>query len=302
MSVSLSKKIGRDAGWRVLSGILSTLKGDTPIETHRRRADRISRLAFSLFKSRRRVMDSNLHAVFPEWTAEQRTKTSQLAVRNITRGFLELFYYAYHPEMVSSEIELENNKVLEDLRARGQGFMVATGHVGLFPVLGVPVVAHGFPFAPVARDPHDLRLKKVFDDARTLLGYTNIPDHPPTTTLKRSLGVLRSGGAVMYSFDMRTSGPGSIDVEFLGRRTPMHSAVVRLAATTGLPIVPVHVLRTPDGLRHRVTCYPPIDVPREASKEDSPVTGEILQDLAHWLSTVIRQNPEQYWWIHRRWK
>ena len=181
MAGYLSKKIGRDAGWWILSGILSTLKGDTPLETHRRRADRIGRLAWSLFKSRRRVMDSNLQAVFPEWTAEQRKKTSQLAVRNLTRGFLELFYYAHHPEIVPSEIELADDTVLEDLRARGRGFLMATGHVGLFPVLGIPVVSRGLAFAPVARDPHDLRLKKVFDDSRTLLGYTNIPDHPPAT-------------------------------------------------------------------------------------------------------------------------
>jgi KDO2-lipid IV(A) lauroyltransferase len=205
----------------------------------------------------------------------------------------------HHPEIVPSQVVLEDNGVLDELLNRGCGCIVATGHIGLFPVLGIPMVARGLDFAPVARDPHDLRLKKVFDDSRTLLGYTNIPDRPPTTVLKKSLKVLRSGGVVNFIFDMRP-GDGAIDVDFLGRKTPMYSALVRLAATTGLPIVPGHVLREAD--RHRVTYYPPIEVPKEASDERSPITKEILQDLADWLSGVIRKHPEQYWWIHRRWR
>jgi len=287
-------------GWRFLSGILSTLKGGTSLETHRRRADRIARLGLRLFRSRREVMESNLSSVFPDWDEERRAGTSKEAVRNISRGFVDLFYYVHHPEILSSQVILEDNGVLEEVLSGGNGCVVVTGHIGLFPVLGVPMVARGMPYAPVARDPHDVRLKKVFDDGRTLLGYTNIPDRPPTTVLKRSLKVLRSGGAVNITFDMRPGDGASIDVDFLGRKTPMYSAVVRLAATTGVPIVPGHVLREAD--HHTVTYYPPIEVPKEASDESSPVTKEILQFLADWLSDVIRKNPEQYWWIHRRWR
>jgi KDO2-lipid IV(A) lauroyltransferase len=247
-------------------------------------------------------MASNLSAVFPDWDEEQLAKTSEAVVSNISRGFVDLFYYAHHLDVLPSQVILEDNGVLDDVLCRGGGCIVATGHIGLFPVLGIPMVARGLPFAPVARDPHDLRLKKVFDDSRTLLGYTNIPDRPPTTVLKRSLKVLRGGGGVMITFDMRPGDSGAIDVDFLGRKTPMYNAVIRLAATTGLPIVPGHVLREADGQRHRVTYYPPIEVPKEASDEGSPITREILQDLADWLSDVIRKHPEEYWWIHRRWK
>ena len=128
----------------------------------------------------------------------------------------------------------EDNGVLEELAQRGTGCVVATGHIGLFPVLGIPMVSRGLTYAPVARDPHDLRLKKAFDDSRTMLGYTNIPDRPATTVLKKSLRVLRGGGAVNITFDMRPV-DGAIDVDFLGRRTPMYSAAVRLAASSRTP-------------------------------------------------------------------
>jgi KDO2-lipid IV(A) lauroyltransferase len=295
----ISKTVGKEVGWWVLSAIFSSLKGRTPLSTHRRRAVFIGNLGLRLVKSRREVMASNLEAVFPDWDRGERDRVAGEAADNISRGFVDLFYYAYHPEVRSSQVLLDDNGVLDELARRATGFIVATGHVGLFPVLGLPMVERGLDYAPVARDPRDVRLKKVFDDARTLLGYTNIPDTPPTTVLKRSLGVLRGGGAVNFIFDMRP-GDGAIEVEFLGRRTPMYSAVVRLAAKTGLPIVPGYVIR--EGDHHRVTYEPPIEVPKEAADEGSPATKEILQDLAHWLSGVIRRHPEQYWWIHRRWR
>ncbi|MGD8415226.1 MAG: hypothetical protein PVF33_13385, partial [Candidatus Latescibacterota bacterium] len=237
MSNSFAKSLGRDMGWSILSGVLSSLEGDTPLSTQRRRAERLGNMALRLFKSRREVMDSNLETVFPEWDKERREEVGREAVTSIARGFVDLFYYVNHLDTLTDQVILEENGVLEEILNGGRGCVVATGHIGLFPVLGVPMVARGLGYAPVARDPHDLRLKKVFDDSRTLLGYTNIPDRPPTTVLKQSLKMLRSGGVVNFTFDMRPA-DGAIEVDFLGRKTPMYSAMVRLAATTGVPIVP----------------------------------------------------------------
>ena len=106
----------------------------------------------------------------------------------------------------------------------------------------------------------------------------------------------------MVAFDMNPSWRSSTKVEFLGRKTPMFNYAVRLAAQMRVPIVPGHVLLEPDGLRHRVTYYPPIDVPEDAADPNSHTAVGILQGLADWLSEVIINNPEQYWWIHRRWR
>ena len=299
MGTSVSKSLGRNMGWFVLSRLLSSLKGNTPLATHRRRAEALGRLGLHLMRSRSKVMVSNLASVFPDLDPEERNRILRESVNNICRGFVDLFYYVHHQDVLPDQVVLEDNGVLDGLLERKCGCIVATGHVGLFPVLGIPMVRRGLQYAPVARDPRDPRLKKVFNDSRTLLGYTNIPDHPPMTVLKRSLQVLRSGGVVNITFDMRPR-DGAVDVEFLGRRTPMYSAVVRIAATTGLPIVPGYVIR--DRGMHRVTYFPPINVPKEAMKDTSPAARKILQLLAAWLSDAVRAHPDQYWWVHRRWR
>jgi lauroyl/myristoyl acyltransferase len=204
--------------------------------------------------------------------------------------------------MLPGHVRLEENGVLDDVLSGGRGCILAAGHVGTFPWLGIPIVARGFPFGLIVRDPHDERLKDILDKASNRVGYTNIPDRPPMTVMKKSLEVLRKGGALMITFDMHPAGRGGLQVDFLGRKTPMFSTVVRLAARTGVPIVPGHVLLEPDGLHHRVTYYPAIRVPGEAVDEDCPATRKLLQELADWLSGVIRSHPEQWWGIYRRWR
>jgi KDO2-lipid IV(A) lauroyltransferase len=296
------KPLNRELGWLLLSRVIAALKSNTDMETLALRAERISRLGFALAGSRRNLLIRNLRMVLPEENGAEVDRIAKEIVRNIGRGFVDLFYHAYHSELISGHIRVEENGVLEQALLSGRGCILATGHVGMFPWLGRPIVERGYPFGPIARNPHDGRLKDVFDDARTRIGYTSIPDRPPMTVMKESLKVLRKGGAVMITFDMHPAGRGGLEVEFFGRKTPMFSTVVRLAARTGVPIVPGHVLWEPDGRHHRATYYPPIEVPADAVDEESPVTRELLQGLADWLSGIIQSHPEQWWGIYRRWR
>ncbi|UCD71777.1 MAG: lysophospholipid acyltransferase family protein [Syntrophobacterales bacterium] len=296
------RPLGKEIGWLILAKALALLKGDTDITTLYRMSEFMGRLSFAIIRSRRKLLLSNLHIVLPGSSEADINRIAKKITCNICRGFVDVFYHVYRPELLSSHVRLEENGVIKEVLSNGRGCIVATGHVGAFPWIGIPIVARGLPFAAIVRDPHDERVKKVFDDGHKRIGYINIPDRPPIITLKNTLKVLRKGGAVMIAFDMHPAHKGGITVDFLGRKTPMFSTVVRLAARTGVPIVPGHVLPEPDGMHHRVTYYPPIEVPHEAIDEDSLATREMLQRLADWLSGVIRNHPEQWWGIHRRWR
>lgn len=302
MGGKLIKNLGREIGWFILARTLATLKKETDLTLLYRRAEFMGRMGMSLARSRWKLLLANLRIAFPEWSDRAIEITARKAVGNISRGFVDVFYHSYHLDLLPDHVRLEENGVLENLLMQNRGFIAATGHVGAFPYLGVPVVRRGFPFAPIARDPHDERLKAVFDDSCNAAGYTIIPDRPPMTVLRRTTKVLRKCGVVMVTFDMHPAGRGGLPVKFLGRETPMFSTVVRLAAKAQVPLVPGHVLWEPDRRNFRVTFYPPIEVPPEAADEESSVTRELLQGLADWLSDVIRSNPEQWWGIHRRWR
>jgi lauroyl/myristoyl acyltransferase len=175
------KTLGREAGWFIIARILTVLQKDTDITVLHRRAELMGLLGMALMRSRRKLLLSNLRIAFPDWSQEGIEKTARKTVRNICRGFVDVFYHAYHLDLLPDHIRLEENGVLENLLMKKHGFIAATGHVGAFPYLGVPVVLRGFPFAPIARDPHDHRLKAIFDDSCDAAGYTIIPDRPPMT-------------------------------------------------------------------------------------------------------------------------
>ena len=296
------KPVGKELSWLVLSRVLEYFKKDRDINVLRRRFEMMGNIAFIFAGSRRKILLSNLTETFPDWSDNQIKLVAKKVVRNICRGFVDCFFYSYHPNMISDNVILEDNGVLEDILSQKNGFIVITGHIGAFPFLGRPIVTNGVPFAPIVRDPHDMRVKYAMDDARERMGYTLIPDRPPGTVLKKSLKVLRKGGGVMMAFDMHPGKRSGIEVNFLGRKTPMFNFAIKLAAKTKVPLVPGHVIWDQDSQHHKVTYYPPINVPENAADSNSPIAKELLQNLADWLSEVIKKHPEQYWWIHRRWR
>ena len=289
-------------GWFFIDRTLSSLNRERDLRILYRRYERFAQLGFMLSGSRRKLLLSNLRIALEDADESKIQSAANHIVRHIGRGFVDVLYHTLHPGLLPEHVRLEGNGVIDEVLSVGKGCIVATGHVGTFPWIGVPIVKKGVPFGAIARDPHDERLKDLFNQARTRIGYTNIPDRPPLRVLKRSLQILRKGGAVMIAFDMHPGEMGGLEVDFLGRRTPMFSAVIRLAARSGVPVVPGHVLWEPDGMHHRATYYTPITVPEEADVEDCPVTRELLQGLAHWLSGIIRRYPDQWWGLYRRWR
>ncbi len=302
MHLKRLKPIERKITQGVLDAVLSRLKGQADLRRAYVRAAAISRLGLFLVRPRRRLLLNNLSIALPESSLKLRKRIAKGIVKNIGRGFVDLFYHAYHPALIQNHIREENGDVMDAALARGKGCVVVTGHVGMFPWIGIPIVARGVEFAPVARDPHEETLKNAFDDARSRIGYRSIPDRPPLTVFKESRKVLKRGGAVMITFDMHPAGRGGLPINFMGRKTPMFSFAVRLAAKSGAPLVPAHTLLEGNGFDHRIIFYPPITVPPEAAEEDHPKTGALLQQLADWLAGIIREHPDHWWGLYRRWR
>lgn len=296
------KSLGRNAGWWALSRLLRLIRQTDDAARLYRRTELLGRLAYMLMRNRRRLLLENLRRAFPEWSPKRVHQTAGMAVANISRGFADLFYWCERPQLLKEHVRVENPELLDALVAGRSGLILLTGHVGMFPWVGVPFIARGLPFGAVARDPHDERLAGVFDAGRSALGYANIPDRPPTKMLRESLRILKAGGAVMFAFDMHPAGFSGVEVDFMGIPTPMFTGPVRLAARLRVPLVPAYAVWEPDRLHHRVTYYPAIEVSPAAADEDTAETRAVVSALAAWLSAVIRRYPEQYWWIHQRWR
>jgi KDO2-lipid IV(A) lauroyltransferase len=281
---------------------LERAKTEEDLPSFYRRLAFLGRVGCAFLRSRIGVVRSNLGLVFPEWSQARVRRVSFEAALQLCRGFGDLCQWAVRPEAVRGRVKVEGNEHLEAVMAAGSGFMLATGHVGVFPLVGMPVMWRGLEYGVVAGSLPDKRFADMFGSLRDRIGIVSIPTGPAPAAVKGVMKILRAGGGVLYTFDMDPQEHVSVETVFLGQKTRMFSAPVRIAARKRIPLLPCYAVREADGMTHRVVYCRPVDVPAEAGEADHPATRDLVSRLADWLSEVIRIHPTQWWWARRRWE
>ena len=118
-------------------------------------------------------------------------------------------------------------------------------------------------------------------------------------SLDEVLGLLARGDAVVVPFDQHAQRPDGIEVEFFGHPAGTFKSLAIIALSTGAPVLPAAAWREPDGthvLRFEAA-LPPVECadPGDAIRRTTRVYNAALERL-------VLRHPEQWWWVHRRWK
>ncbi|MDA1310612.1 MAG: lysophospholipid acyltransferase family protein, partial [Proteobacteria bacterium] len=108
--------------------------------------------------------------------------------------------------------------------------------------------------------------------------------------------IMRNGGHIALMVDQKLN--EGIDVPFFGRPAKTAPAIALFALKYRCPVVPARVERL-GGARFRVTFWPPIALPDSGDAKAD--TLALMTDVNGWLEEWIRQTPEQWLWLHRRW-
>jgi KDO2-lipid IV(A) lauroyltransferase len=116
-------------------------------------------------------------------------------------------------------------------------------------------------------------------------------------------GVLRSlhqHELLVLPFDQNSTRGLGVFVDFFGRAASTNSGIARLALRTGAPVVPVFIVRDGTRARHRVTVLPIIYAQRSGNFEAD--VKRTTQELSDVFESMVRRHPEQWLWVHKRWK
>ena len=244
---------------------------------------------------RRTVAEGNLASAFPDRTAAERARILSAHYRQLGQiacEYARLGQLARAPEgqVIATVRGLEH---LDAVRDRGRGAILLTGHYGNFELMGAwlgrrhPVDFVAKPLSNPAVDAMRIRML-----AEAGVGY--IPLGPG---LRRVFSALRHNRWVAMVAD-QDARDGGVFVPFLGRpsSTPVGPAVIALR--TGAPIVMGFVTRREDG-RHDGEFLPPLVPPGpEAADPVYALTALHAACLEAW----VREHPEMWLWLHRRWK
>jgi KDO2-lipid IV(A) lauroyltransferase len=117
-------------------------------------------------------------------------------------------------------------------------------------------------------------------------------------TLRRLRRTLQAGGGVGILIDQHIISRDAIDVDFLGRPAATTTAVAALALRTGAPVIPLFALPIGHG-RYRMIYEPPVEPPIGEGPE---AVREFTQRCTEVLERYVRQHPELWLWMHRRWR
>jgi KDO2-lipid IV(A) lauroyltransferase len=258
---------------------------------------RLARLGYFPIGIRRRVVETQIAAAFPDWDAQRVTATAKAAYENLGRTTIETAVLSrYGPSEVLDLFEdCRDWQVLDRAMAKGRGVILVAGHLGNWELAGSYIAARGVPIEAVARQMENPLFDAFLTRTRRRIGLEIVWDGDAVRRVPRTL---RENRVVAFLIDQGAAGLASTWVPFFGRfaKTPRGPAVFALRLHT--PVIFVAPLRLPDG-RFRMSME---EVPIDPTGDRNADIDRIVADYTMALERWVRRAPEQYFWHHRRWK
>lgn len=251
--------------------------------------------AYCLARTTRARATYHLALAYPQAVPAWRRRTVLRCFKHLAWNAIDFFHFALRdPAALDAVVEVDGEANFQAALQGGAGIMCLTGHVGNWELLGAHVARRAGHLGVIARKLYYDKLDRWITALRERLGMEVLDrDDPPAGILRR----LREGGliGVLLDQDTRTRG---VFVDFFGRPayTPVGPAL--LAVRARVPVLPLFMKRRP-GHRYRV-------IISEPHKPAGGLAHQRSLDLTRWaterIEEAIREDPEQWVWMHRRWR
>jgi KDO2-lipid IV(A) lauroyltransferase len=253
-----------------------------------------------MFHPRTKDARANLILAFPEKSAEEIETILHGMWENLGRtaaeyAFLDKIFEIDHENQQNGRFEISGSKNFEELRDHVGPAICFTAHTGNWEVLPVGAAAYDLNITALFRPPNNRYLaREVLKARKTSMGHL-VPSKAGAAWALS--GVMDEGGKVGVLADQYfAQGP---EVTFFGRQTAANPLLAKLARNYDCPVYPARTVRLPNG-RFRIELQDKLDIPYgENGKVD---TNKLTQQITDIMEGWIREYPEQWLWLHNRWR
>ncbi len=270
------------------------------LPTSRRLADLLAWVAYHLDRRHRLVADDNLRRAFAD---QYDARARDRMVRGVYRHFISVLVEIAHlPRKMNSGtwrryLTVENGAAIVDGLLAGRPLLFVTGHFGNWEMGGYLLGLLGFSTYAIARELDNPYLNDFFlHRFRQRTGQTILYKDGDFARIQ---AVLASGGALATLGDQDAGARGQF-VDFFGRPASTHKAIALLALEYNATMVVIGSPRLSEPMRYKIVAEEVIRAEEYAGQPDA--VRAITQRLTTALERLVRQAPEQYFWLHRRWK
>jgi KDO2-lipid IV(A) lauroyltransferase len=261
----------------------------------------LSRLLFALARSRRRILERNLEAAFPEMPEGQRRRIARACVELFGSTVLEFVESAsFSREEIERRVAVAGVENLESARRRGKGVFILSAHIGSWELGAIRAGLLGEPISPVVRPLDNPLLEQELHRRRTRLGNRVIAKYDAA---KEILRALRANQTVAILIDQNVIAQEAVFVPFFGRPAATSPALALLQLKTDAAVVPVFTFPAERG-GYQLEFQTPI----LASEFDDPSADRaerVRRATARYMAVTeaaVRRQPEAWLWMHNRWR
>ena len=277
---------------------LLTVFGWLPLQTALFVGARLGRCAYYFSSRLRRTGLRNLELAFPELDQSERGRLLRGCFENLGRllGVFSQFATA-EAQHLQSMIMCEGLEHLDAARASGRGVILFTGHVGAWELSSFALSLFGYPLSFLVRRIDNPKIETLVDARRERLGNRTIDKR---SAAREMLQIMQSGGTLGILVDLNTLDREGIFVDFFGVPASTTFMLAKLALRTDALVLPVFAPWDPQSRRFLLKIGEPLAVERSGNDEDD--VRRLTQLFTGVVEEYVRRYPDQWLWIHRRWK
>ena len=245
---------------------------------------------------RKAIVLTHLTRAFPEKSVKEIKKIARGTYHNLGMNVLEhLRIPTLSTEEIKSIVDLADEELLIQALERKRGVIIVGGHFGNWEYPSSALSANGYRFGVVVAKISNKYLDEKINEHREATGGQMIPKRSST---KAVLKILRENGAVGMLIDQNQKRGGAF-VDFFGRPCSTPKGPALLALKTGASIIFFAAIRQPNGTIKVV--FEPVEIDYHAGATEENI-HDITQRCTSRLEHYSRLYPDQWFWMHRRWK
>ncbi|MFL6416137.1 MAG: lysophospholipid acyltransferase family protein [Bryobacteraceae bacterium] len=273
---------------RALTGALEYL----PLSVAKALSSGSTRLLDLAVPKLRKVALTNLSFAFPQLSVEKHNEIVDGVFEGIARLLLAISRFPrLNPSNIRNWIDYEGLSNYLDAKESGRGVLVATAHLGNWELSAFAHALMTEPMHVMIRPLDNELIDEMVEARRALSGNTLIEKKEAARLVIKAL---RANAAVGILIDQNTTPAEGVWIEFFGKSACASSAFVKLAHHSGAAVIPGFALWDAKLNRYVLRFYPEVEM-----------TGHVQADtqaIHRIFEAIIREQPDQWLWIHRRWK
>ncbi|MCC6138856.1 MAG: lysophospholipid acyltransferase family protein [Bdellovibrionaceae bacterium] len=254
-------------------------------------------LWFDVFRIRRKIAIENVARAFPDWPKDKVIATARRSL--IEQGYLlsdfaEMAFIT--KENLMEKVKIKDRHYIDQALKENKGAFLLALHMSNGDYGIASLAAHGFPLHLITKRFKSKWLDDLWFKIRGRFGTRFINDRSSSFDI---LKAVKANEVVIFVLDQFMGPPHGVKTTFFGHPTGTAFGLALFARKTQAPVIPTYAQRLPDGSL-LVTCLPPVLF---EEKNDKDATLQFMtQKYTDTIEEIVKTCPEQWLWIHRRWK